>query len=340
MITLSLCMIVKDEEAALERILAPMRQAADEILIADTGSSDRTPEIARKWADQVYSIPWNQDFSQARNFICSKASMDYWMWLDGDDLIQEDQLEALKQLKADLDPSIDVVMMKYVTALDQEGRPAFSFYRERLLKNRAGFQWQGPVHEAVVPRGNIFYSDIQILHDKVKTPDRMRNLKIYQAMLEQGQKLEPRHQYYYGRELYGCGDYSQAAQVFQAFLQEPEGWVENQVDACLLLCRCLEQTGSLKEAFQALFQSFLYSRPRRAICCEAGRLFLNAHKPGLAAFWYEQALQIPWEEEMGGFVQEDLREFIPCIQLCLCYDQLGQKQKAYEYHLGENYELR
>ena len=81
MISLTLCMIVKNEEAVLERILNPVSEIVDEILIADTGSSDRTKEIAGQYTSQVFDFPWCDDFSAARNFLVEKVRTDYWMWL-------------------------------------------------------------------------------------------------------------------------------------------------------------------------------------------------------------------------------------------------------------------
>ena len=87
MATLSLCMIVKNEEAVLSRCLESIKDAVDEIIIVDTGSSDATKEIAKKYTDLVYDFKWINNFSAARNFSFSKASKDYIIWLDADDVI-------------------------------------------------------------------------------------------------------------------------------------------------------------------------------------------------------------------------------------------------------------
>ena len=97
MISLSLCMIVKNEEAVLERILKPVSQVMDAILIADTGSSDRTKEIAEQYTSLVYDFPWCDDFSAPRNFLLEKVRTDYWMWMDADDVLNEENLEALEK---------------------------------------------------------------------------------------------------------------------------------------------------------------------------------------------------------------------------------------------------
>ena len=75
MISISLCMIVRDEEQVLARCLDSVREAVDEIVIVDTGSLDRTKEIAWKYTDQVFDFVWRDDFSAARNYAFSRASM-------------------------------------------------------------------------------------------------------------------------------------------------------------------------------------------------------------------------------------------------------------------------
>ena len=73
MITVSLCMIVRDEEAVLERCLESVRDAVDEIIIVDTGSTDATKDIGRNYTEKIYDLPWQDDFAGARNFAFSKG---------------------------------------------------------------------------------------------------------------------------------------------------------------------------------------------------------------------------------------------------------------------------
>ena len=127
MISLSLCMIVKNEADVLPRILSPMTDIADHILIADTGSVDQTKEIACKYGAQVFDFPWCEDFSAARNFLLEKVHTDYWMWLDADDLITPANLTLLSSLKNSLPSDTDIVMMKYITAFHTDQSPAFSY---------------------------------------------------------------------------------------------------------------------------------------------------------------------------------------------------------------------
>ena len=147
MISVSLCMIVKNEEDVLERCLKSVAGLVDEIIIVDTGSTDRTREIATHFTNQIFDFPWQDDFSAARNEAFSHASMDYCMWLDADDVFLEEDQKAFLNLKETLDPTVSVVMAPYHTGFDERGRVTFSYYRERLIKNRAGMCWVGAVHE-------------------------------------------------------------------------------------------------------------------------------------------------------------------------------------------------
>ena len=177
MVTISLCMIVKNEELVLERCLASAKNIADEIIIVDTGSTDRTREIGKRYG-KVYDFTWTDDFSAARNESFFRANMDYCMWLDADDVVTEENQKKLLELKTFLDPDTDVVMMKYAISEDDEGKPLFSYYRERMVKNGKGFLWEGRVHEAIVPRGKVVYSDIVIAHRKMVAGDKKRNLSF------------------------------------------------------------------------------------------------------------------------------------------------------------------
>ena len=139
--TISLCMIVKDEEAHIARCLDSVADLVDEIIVVDTGSTDRTVEIVSAYPAQLYFHPWNDDFSEARNASFSRASMDYCMWMDADDVLEEEQRGAFLELKRTLPPETDVVMMRYHTAFDEAGSPTFSYFRERWIRNSPQYRW-------------------------------------------------------------------------------------------------------------------------------------------------------------------------------------------------------
>ena len=98
---LSLCLIVKNEEEKLENFLLKLKPHVDEIIIVDTGSTDKTKEIALKFTSDVFDFSWNDDFSSARNFSISKATKDWILVLDPDETITENDLVKIKEITND-----------------------------------------------------------------------------------------------------------------------------------------------------------------------------------------------------------------------------------------------
>ena len=331
MIEISLCMIVRNEENVLGRCLQCAQSFADEIIVVDTGSTDGTKAIAENFTKKVFDFPWTDDFAAARNYSFSKATRDYIMWLDADDVVRPEDQEKILQLKKDLDPSVDVVMMKYLAGFDELGNPTFVYDRERLLRRAAQPVWEGAIHEVITPFGNILKTDIAVCHKKIKPGDPDRNLRIFEKMIKDGKTLSPREKFYYGRELMYHGRYDEAGHIFRDFLEEGQGWIENKIEACLNLAYCLDALGKKDSALQSLFSSFHYAAPRAEICCEIGRIFLSREQYSLAVFWYEQALRCRPEENQG-FLKQDCYRFIPYMQLCVCYDRMGDTARAKEYN--------
>lgn len=332
MITISLCMIVRNEEEVLGRCLASVKDLVDEIVIVDTGSDDGTKEIASQYTDRIFSFQWTDDFSAARNYAFSKAAMDFCMWLDADDVIEERERGSFQALKESLDRETDIVMMRYYTAFDEGGNPSFWYYRERLIRNNQTHFWQGAVHEAIALMGKVHYSEVAVSHRKLRSGDPDRNLNIYRKILASGKILNARENYYYARELYYHEKYEDALEVFAKFLEIPDGWIENKIEACIMMAKCYEKTGSHFQALQVLFKSLVYDLPRAEVCCEAGNLFIESGQYEIAAFWFKTALACKKDFKKGGFILPDCYDYIPAIQLCVCSDKLGRLQEAEAYN--------
>jgi len=325
-------MIVKNEEDTLGRCLDSVYDLVDEIIVVDTGSKDMTKEIARKYTVKVYDFPWIDDFSAARNYSFEQATMDYIFWLDADDVVLPEDREKFRRLLAALDPKIDAVMMKYNIAFDEQGNATFSYLRERLVKRVCNFKWREPVHEYLDIRGQIFISDLCITHLKACSSLPGRNLAIYEKLLASGHKLTPRGLYYYARELKDNEKYDRAIEHFTKFLETGQGWYEDCINACLELARCYAIKKDYQKSLEALFKSFSYDLPRAEVCCEIGYHYKNLNDLEKAIFWFELATQLKKPENSWGFIQVDYWGLIPCLELCCCYYQLGNLEKAVEYN--------
>lgn len=325
-------MIVKNEENTLGNCLESVKDIVDEIVIVDTGSTDKTKEVASKFTDKIFDFEWIDDFSAARNFACSKATKEYVMWLDADDVILPEDKRKFLELKQTLSPDIDMVLMKYNVGFDENGNVTFSYYRERLARRDKGFIWMEPVHEYLAFTGKSINVDIAVTHTKKHRGFSDRNLRIYEKQLKEKGELSPRGTYYYARELKDNGRYEEAADMFLKFLDSNKGWVEDNINACLERSKCLLLLGRWEESFHALTRSFLYDLPRAEIVCQIGYYFKFHRAYHQAIYWFETALRLQKPKDSWGFFYDDYWGYIPALELVVCYDAIGDTLRANHYN--------
>ncbi len=332
MITISLCMIVKDEEDVLSRCLECVKDIADEIIIVDTGSTDNTKNIVKEYTDKLYDFEWIDDFSAARNYSFSQATKDYILWLDADDVILEEDRIKLKQLKQDLNDNVDMVMMKYNAGFDENGNITLSYYRERLVKRANNYKWLEPIHEYIQTGGYIINSDICITHKKEHQTPSGRNISIYEKLLSKGKELSVRGLCYYAKELYYNQKYDDAIIYFNKFLDTEKGWAEDNISSCFYLSICYGYLNNNKSKLKILLQSFEYDTPRAEICCQLGSYYLEKADFDKAIFWYNLATQLKKPVDNWGFILHDFWDYIPNMQLCFCYDRIGNIEQAIKHN--------
>lgn len=289
MITISLCMIVKNEEQFLARCLSSVKNLVDEIIIVDTGSTDRTKEIAYSFTDKVFDFQWINDFSAARNFAFSKATQEFQFWLDADDVLLEKDQIAFLELKQSLSSEMDMVLMKYNYSVDENDNPLYSFYRERLVKRENNYRWNDPVHEYIEYGGKYLVSDIAVTHKRVHSSSD-RNLKIYEDMIRRGEDFSTRSLLYYARELRDHGIFDKSVHYFTRFLEVQNGSIDDSIYACLEIGKILNAQNEFEEALVALFYSFIFDTPKAEICCEIASVFKNKGDIKQAIYWYEHVL--------------------------------------------------
>jgi len=332
MVTISLCMIVKNEEDVLDRCLSSARDIVDEIIIVDTGSTDNTKNIALKYTDNIFDFEWINDFSAARNNAFSKATKDYILWLDADDVILDDDIKKFKELKETLSLDVDNVMMMYNVGFDETGVVTLSYFRERLSKRSNNAKWAEPVHECLLIGGNTINTDICITHKKEHAAVPGRNISIYKNLLAEGTPLSPRGLFYYSRELYQNGFTQEAVKYFNEFLDTEKGWVEDNISSCFDLSKCYDILGDKKSMLKILLRSFEYDTPRAEICCNLGTYYFEILDYTKAIFWYKLASDLEKPVNSWGFISHDFWGYIPNIQLSVCYDRLGNRDLSVKFN--------
>lgn len=172
---ISLCMIVKNEERYLDNCLKSVKEVVDEIIIVDTGSEDGTVEIAKKYTDKVYSHPWKDSFSEARNHYLNYATGDWIFQIDADEeLVQEDIPVLLKAIK---DDDIDAIMVQ-VASRFHKGKSEAVHSSERIFRNNGVIHYEGRVHNRVVGITSAKVYPIRLIHygydlDKEKSKEKI-----------------------------------------------------------------------------------------------------------------------------------------------------------------------
>ncbi len=324
-------MIVKNEEEVIERCLNSCKELFDEIIIVDTGSKDNTKNILKNFEVKILDFKWVNDFSKARNYGILNCGCDYFMWLDADDVITKENLEKLKNLKENLEKlNPNCVFINYNTGYDENGKVNFNFVRERILKNDKINLFHDPVHEAIIPREKIIYrEDISIDHKKIKQSQKDRNLKIYEK--QNKKNFTPRQMFYYARELYDNQKYKKSLFYFKKFLKQSDGFIENKIEACKNLSYIYRILNDKFNAKKILFESFCFDTPRSEILCEIGEIYFEEQDYIKAIYYYNLATKNEIKNTLG-FVKKDCYNYIPYLQMCVCYYYLNDIEKAIYYN--------
>lgn len=326
MIEISVSIIVKNEERVIARLLECAKKFADEIIVVDTGSTDKTVQIALEYTDKVYYFAWKNDFSAARNYAFSHATKECVMWLDADDVITDENIQKIIELKNG--ERADTYMLKYDIAFDENGKTTFSYYRERILKNCKYAKWVGAVHEVIVPFGNVKYTDISISHKKVYENEKGRNLKIYKKLIKSGYTLNEREQYYYARELYYNGFCSSAEKLFKKVIKT-QIFMSDKRESYIMLADLLLKRKKYSLALKYLFEGLKGFPPTSEYMCKIGEVLLYVDNLHLSAVFYNAAIDNEYDK--SGFFKKDYGEIIPALSLCRIYYLLGDIEKSLEY---------
>lgn len=196
---LSIGMIVKNEMRCLERCfhsLQPLRDAIPcELIVADTGSTDGSRELAEQYADLVFDFAWVNDFSAARNAVMDRCSGDWYLSIDADEFLDSDMEELISFLTSEVAHRADaatIVIRNYLSP-DMEGEHT-SFAAMRMLRMATGLRYQGSIHENWnLQKGDNYYhlSHTMLHHDGYAYADKkaaqaksLRNLKLLEPEME------------------------------------------------------------------------------------------------------------------------------------------------------------
>lgn len=198
--SVSLCMIVKNEQDNLAKCLGSVRDFVDEIILVDTGSTDETIKIAKSFGAKIYHYKWSDSFAEARNYSLSKANKQWILIMDADDVFERDDKEKLLSITENKIQGSNIYCCKTLcyTGNTPDDNSVLSNMNIRLIKNKMGYKYQGRIHEQIVLREedkNIPYpivaTDIRFHHygyltSHITEKDKhKRNINLIQKELDE-----------------------------------------------------------------------------------------------------------------------------------------------------------
>jgi tetratricopeptide (TPR) repeat protein len=233
--TLSLCMIVKDEEEMLPRTLEAVKPAVDEIIVVDTGSTDRTVEIAESFGAKVLHHEWTGDFAEARNVSLEAATGDWIVWLDADEVLVAEDADKLRKLAGQTWREAFYLVETNFTG-DIEDGTAVTHNALRVFRNRPEYRFKGRLHEQMAHNlpgylaERVAHTQVRIEHygylgvvreskDKAR-----RNLELLEKQTAEGVDTAY-HKFNLGSEYLALGEFEKArdflVRAWKEMEQEP-----------------------------------------------------------------------------------------------------------------------
>jgi tetratricopeptide (TPR) repeat protein len=216
-------MIVKDEAERLPRCLASVRDFVDEIVVVDTGSSDRTPEIAREFGARVFFHPWEDDFSKHRNQSLTYAGGLWFMYLDADEEIVDGTGHLIR--RASRDEDVDSISFEFISTYAGGKRSLHT--QARLFRNDRGIHFEGRIHNRVVGVRSTRLYPIRVVHygydlgyERAREKHE-RRLRILKREIEED-PLNPIHHHYLAVAHFSAPDYDLAAGESMLALEQAE----------------------------------------------------------------------------------------------------------------------
>lgn len=194
---ISACYIVKNEAKNLAKSIKSLKNQVNEIVVVDTGSTDNTTTVARKLGAKVYSFPWQDDFSKARNFALSKAKGDWLILLDADEYFTAKTVGNIRQVIRQAQQA-DAILIQMVNYDVDKAEIQDYFYQLRIVRNQRGLHYEGKIHEELrLSDGKpmrfirILPKMLEIYHtgyaSSVSRQKLERNLMLLQQAVDNGQ---------------------------------------------------------------------------------------------------------------------------------------------------------
>jgi hypothetical protein len=321
---ISLFMIVKNEEHNIKDCLESIRKHVDEIIIVDTGSTDKTKEVVAQYTDKIYDFKWVDDFAAARNFALTKCTKTYCLWMDADDISQNPQ-EIRTILEATKD---DYAAYNFNIIYGND-----VFCHARLFKNFCGVHFKGKVHEYPVLHWLPFKTEtkLNVIHKTHKhvTENRiLRNIRILRKEVEEDPH-NARALFYLANALKELGQYDEALDTYQKYLSRSY-WKDERFLAQKYMGQIYQWQKQHVKAIEELFKAILIDERWAEAYYYIGENYYYLGKYEMCIRWMQMAASMPVPDSTM-FKEMAIYRDLPYRYIFASYETLGNFEGATEY---------
>ena len=269
--TLSLCIIVGNNTEEIKKCLASVEgYLFDEVVVTFTQPGEEVRAAVSEFNSILNLVTseftWIDDFSAARNHCFDQATSDYIMWMDSDDTLTQENYSSILMYKSTLG-EYDCHFLKYHYAMDENGSPTVTQYRERIVKNDPKYRWTGLIHETIlVPAGTPHtFVDFAVSHtNRTYNGSLARNIRILKKVVDSG-KASCREKYYLGRDMYHEGEAAAGTLIMERYILENNDFFENVAEASCHVARFHIEKQKYDEALKWLNIGY-YKFPNNPEC--------------------------------------------------------------------------
>ncbi len=329
---LTVVLIAKNEEELLGQCLESLQGVWDELVIVDTGSTDKTIEIAESFGAHIGHFPWIDDFAAARNYAESLCSGQYVYWQDADEILLEGK-EAIRGIVEK--GKQDGLSPKLILQRDPTGTIIREFLRQEMLhKHNGTWRWYGAAHNWLNrSTGPIRTAAPQILVEHLNRPsgDRPNHKDIFVALrsnLTIEGAPEERSLFYLAREHYNKGHYHEAIGLVGLMLQSPLSWPVQRARGCLIAGHCWRALNDADAAAQAYLKAIEVCPTVAEGYYYLGKLRYDQQRYEEGATWFSAAT-VPGPK--GFFDDLDIYDWRRYDLLAVCLYKMGRSEEARLY---------
>ncbi|MGI8922777.1 MAG: glycosyltransferase [Fimbriimonadales bacterium] len=334
---ISLCMIVRNEERILGDALSTAKPFFTELIVVDTGSTDKTIEVARKHGAKVFEFPWTDSFAEARNESLRHVRGKWFFWMDADDTLPLESGEQIVRAAANAAKNISAFVVP-VQFIEESGQAGTRVDHVKLVRNLPGLKFEGRIHEQILPslgshKGSVARCSAVVLHSNydasAEGQKKKRERDFHLLALEEAERPDhPFVQFNLGMTYHFTDQHEKAIGHFRRSIDLSEEAESHLRKAYALLGVSLKVIGRRDEAMEAFKRGLEVCGPDAELLFQVGLLQADAGRFHDAIKSYEEIFRLQDEDSHYSSIDVGIGNYKTMHNLGVAYMAIGNYEKA------------